>query len=258
MPLSQLPLPQLYQGRILNFAHRGASNDAPENTLAAFTLAANKGYDGIELDVQLTRDDEVFVFHDKTLERTTDKTGKFSDLKSGEISQLDAGSWFDEKFAGEPVPALADVFEAVGKRLLINVEMKGDDPLLAEKTVGLIRDFGLSERVILSSFNNTLLRKARHTDKTIAIGRLLESRASMIRSLDTILKNVALGKPQAFHLHHSSVNAKIIRWAHKQKCRVNVWTVNQKEEITRMRDLGVDMIISDNPDVVHAVLRGEL
>ncbi len=258
MPLSNLPIPQFYQGRTLNFAHRGASTVAPENTLAAFTIAAHEGYDGVELDVQLSKDGEVIVFHDKTLDRTTNGSGLVQEQTVSELRKLDAGAWFADSFAGETIPILADVFEQFGNKLLLSVELKGQDETLAQRTVQLIEAYQLRSSIIVSSFNNRLLRQVHRENKHIAVGRLLQPTTLLLNGLENRLRNLTDGKPVAFHLHHSTVNAKVIRWAHKQKCRVNAWTVNEREEIIRMRDLGVDMIISDKPEIVHAVLRGEL
>jgi glycerophosphoryl diester phosphodiesterase len=108
----------------LVIAHRGASAYAPENTLAAFQLAAEQGADAIELDVDLTRDGHVVVMHDATIERTTNGHGRVHDLALDEIRQADAGVWKGVAFKGERVPLLQEVFEAVGQQLLINVEIK--------------------------------------------------------------------------------------------------------------------------------------
>src|SRR5512135_2857797 len=109
----------------LVIAHRGSSAYAPENTLAAFRLAAEQEADAIELDVDLTRDGHVIVMHDATVDRTTDGHGRVADLTLDEIRRIDAGAWKGAAFNGERVPLLEEVFEAVGQRMLINVEIKG-------------------------------------------------------------------------------------------------------------------------------------
>ena len=109
--------------RPLIFAHRGASAHAPENTLSAFELALEQGAHGIELDVKLTADGEVVVFHDPTIDRTTGGQGRISQLTLAALRELDAGSSFSEKFSGEKIPTLAEVFETIGRRAFINVEL---------------------------------------------------------------------------------------------------------------------------------------
>jgi len=117
-------LNHLYQDRVLNFAHRGASHDAPENTLAAFRLAREMGADGVELDVQASKDGEAVVIHDFTVDATTDGQGPVKDETLAELKELDAGSWFDARFAGERIPTLQEVIDEVGHQLLLAIELK--------------------------------------------------------------------------------------------------------------------------------------
>src|SRR5205814_5101727 len=146
--------------RCLVIAHRGASGTHPENTLAAFRRAVELGADMIELDVQLTRDGEVVVFHDATLERTTDGAGAVSDRTLAEIRRLDAGAWFGPAFRGTRVPTLAEVLAAVG--LPVNVELKpvGDDGLEA-RALAVVESAGALARVVFSSFDAGALERLR-------------------------------------------------------------------------------------------------
>src|SRR5512139_1882961 len=106
------------------FAHRGASVYAPENTIAAFKLAIAQQADAVELDVKLSADGQVIVIHDSTVDRTTNGHGKVQDMTLAELKALDAGSFFSSQYAGEKIPALEEVFEAMGKRTFINIELK--------------------------------------------------------------------------------------------------------------------------------------
>src|SRR5512143_199880 len=106
--------------RPLILAHRGASRRAPENTMAAFRLAAELGADGVELDVQLSKDGEVVVMHDSRVDRTTDGHGRIRDLPLAELRALDAGGWYAPEFAGERIPTLAEVLHELGPRLVLN------------------------------------------------------------------------------------------------------------------------------------------
>ncbi len=110
------------------FAHRGAKAVAPENTLPAFERALAMGVDGIELDVHCSKDGQLVVIHDESLERTTSGTGKVSDYTAAQLAKIDAGSYFNPAFAGTGVPTLAEVFDLVGNRCRVNVELKSDDP----------------------------------------------------------------------------------------------------------------------------------
>jgi glycerophosphoryl diester phosphodiesterase len=138
--------------RPLILAHRGASRIAPENTLVAFCLALEQGADGLELDVQLSRDGVPVVFHDSELSRTTDGRGRISEKTLAELRTLDAGKWFDPRFAGERIPTLEEVFEAFGDRALYNIELKAfgvqDDGLVQAVVAWTVNDLQEAERLI--------------------------------------------------------------------------------------------------------------
>jgi glycerophosphoryl diester phosphodiesterase len=242
-------------GRTLNWAHRGASGHAPQNTIAAFTLAADMGADGIELDVRLSADGEAMVIHNQSVDDTTDGTGPVHRKTVAELKALDAGSWFDARFAGERVPTLAEAFDAVGERLWINVEVKvqpGHHPLEQEaKVVHLIEDRDLVERVIVSSFSPRSLRRVYTMNRHIPLGLLY---ARPLSSLSCLFRRW-LGVPyRALHPHFSQVDVRRVGEAHRRGQWVNVWTVDAADDMRRMRDLGVDGIITNYPDRLRDVL----
>jgi glycerophosphoryl diester phosphodiesterase len=170
-----------YRERPLNFAHRGASHEAPANTLAAFRRAVELGADGVELDVHLSKDRQLVVIHDFTLETTTNGRGLVQNHTLAELKELDAGSWFGPAFAGERIPSLQEVIEAVGQRLLLNIELKasrhgpgsGDD--LADAVVHLIEDYHLQDRVVVSSFSPLAVRRAKRTSARLSTGLLYDA-----------------------------------------------------------------------------------
>ena len=154
-------------------AHRGASGDAPENTLAAFHLAVEQGADGIELDVRLTRDGVPVVIHDRTIDRTTSGSGKVGTLTLAEVKRLDAGSWFSPAHKGEQIPTLDEVFNVLPKGFLINVEMKVRGPgtvRLATSVSTTIQRHARTETTLIASFNPAALWVARRTAPEIARG----------------------------------------------------------------------------------------
>ena len=145
-------------------AHRGISAKTPENTLASFEQAASTpGIDMIELDVRLTKDEEVIVLHDRTLQRTSTGNGPARNYSLEEIRRLDAGSWFHPMFAEQRIPTLAEVFQQIGSRLWVDVEIKSDwlhqesAGLLEEKVLDVVHTCGMDNRVLFSSFNHQLL-----------------------------------------------------------------------------------------------------
>jgi glycerophosphoryl diester phosphodiesterase len=157
MMLESLPRPII-------FAHRGASAYAPENTIAAFELALTQQADAIELDVKLSADGHVVVIHDSTVDRTTNGRGRVKDLSLSELRSLDAGSSFSEKFHGEKIPTLDEVFETVGRRIFINVELTNyNTPRdhLVEMVCMLVKKHQLQKRILFSSFLGSNLSKAR-------------------------------------------------------------------------------------------------
>lgn len=257
---SALPIPEFYQGRILNFAHRGASHDAPENTLAAFQLAAQQGADGIELDVTLSTDGEVVVIHNDTVDATTDGSGAVSALPLAALKELDAGAWFGPGFAGERIPTLAEVLEAVGDRLLINVELKGlshrADGLEA-RVAALIARHNLAARVIVSAFNPLRLRRMRRIAPGLPLGFLHEDQSPVwLRTLAGMLLSGV--NPEADHPCDPMVTPEYLARARRRDQRVNVWVINEPARMRALRDMGVDLIITDRPGILRGVLQGEL
>ncbi len=256
-------LEAFYQGRILNIAHRGARAAAPENTLPAFLRAAEIGADGVELDVQLTADGVPVVFHDTNLDRTTDGTGRLADHTLAQLRELDAGSHFGADWADVRIPTLAEVFDALGDRMLVNVELKAhaDGPTaevapLADAVITAIREADASGRVILSSFNPIALRAVKRRAPDLPLGYLYAPDLPLPLAKGWLARPI-IGRHAARHPHYSMVDHAYMRWARRRGYRVNVWTVNDVDEMRRLRDLGVDALISDYPDLVQDVLQGE-
>jgi len=240
--------------RVLNFAHRGASHGAPQNTLAAFRLAREMGADGVELDVQTSRDGEVVVIHDFTVDATTDGQGRVADKTLAELRELDAGSWFDARSAGQRIPTLQEVIVEVGHQLLLNIELKvkgvRNAGLVAE-VVRLIEDHNLVHRVVVSSFNPFPLRQVKKLNPRINTGLLyfFDLPVHLVRSSLTFLAD-----PDALHPEKRLVNQEYADWAKERGYRVNVWTVDEPAEMKRLVALGVDSIITNHPDVLREVL----
>ncbi len=252
-----LPMADFYRGRVLNFGHRGASYDAPENTLAAFQLAAEAGADGVELDVTFSADNQVVVIHDDTLERTTDGTDPVRARTLPELKEYDAGKYFDPRFAGERIPTLAEVFEAVGSRVLVNVELKGltrEEDGLEAAVADLIVRHGMTSRVVISAFNPLRLRRMRRVAPQLPVGFLHDwETPTHLRWVAAAL--MAGFRPDADHPHEGGATPAYVAQCHRRQQRVNVWVVNDP---ARMRELvanGVDMIITDRPDVFRTVLQ---
>lgn len=240
----------------LIFAHRGAVEFAPPNTLPAFAKALEMGVDGIELDVHASKDERLVLIHDWTVDATTNATGPVDSFTAAELAAMDAGSHFSPEFAGVGVPTLDELFDLVGDRCIVNVEIKTLDYLTGGKTVdplkAMIRDRNLYDQVIVSSFNPLPLIRLRREDPRIQLGLLYH------HTLPTSLWETWMSpiiKPEALHPHYSLVDEKSMARAKKHNHAVNVWTVNELDEARRLADLGVDAIITDYPDRLMAALR---
>jgi glycerophosphoryl diester phosphodiesterase len=237
----------------LVIAHRGASLIAPENTLTAFRMAAELGADAVELDAKLSADRHVVVHHDKTLDRTTDGTGPLSVRTLEELQRLDAGSHFDPKYAGERIPTLKQVFQDVGDRLLLNIELTNyahPFDTLPEAVVKMVYEFGLMKRVLLSSFNPIALLKAKRLAPEIAVGLLVsESEPAWLIAFFRFMTSY-----EAYHPSFPMVQKQLIQREHAQGHRVNVWTINEKDHIRDMLNIGVDGMITDAPELAREVV----
>lgn len=256
---SSLPMAEFYSGRILNFGHRGASHDAPENTLSAFRLAAQYGADGVELDVTLSADGEIVVIHDDAVDKTTDGTGLVQDKTLAELKELDAGGYFGAEFAGERIPTLGEVFEAFGDRLLVNVELKGvtrQADGLEAAVADLVARYDMGSRVLISSFNPVRLRRMRRVAPHLPLGFLHDwSTPLHLRWAASLLM---LGvRPEADHPHVKGASREYLAKCRRRNQRVNVWVANEPELMHELRELGVDVIMTDRPDVLRSVLQGE-
>ncbi len=226
-------------------AHRGDSAHAPENTLAAFRQAAEKGADAIEFDVKLSADSEVIVLHDQTVDRTTDGHGDVRHLPLAALRDLDAGARFDPRFAGERIPTLEEVFEGVGTRLHMNIELTnyatpGD--ALVEKVAALVRKHAMQERVLFSSFFPGNLRKAARLLPEVPRGQLAwrgwmgwPARAFLWRG------------QFALHPYLTDVTPGLVARLHQAGKRVFVWTVNAEADMNHLLRLGVDGLFTDDP-----------
>ena len=244
---------ELFQRPIL-LAHRGDLANAPENTLPSFSQAIQKGADGVELDAKLTVDGHVIVIHDPTVERTTDGEGKVASFTLESIRKLDAGTWFDPKFAGTQVPLLEEVFETVGKDRLINIELTNySTPKdgLTQKVCELIQRHNNAKQIIFSSFFPSNLKIA--SQILPAVPRGLLAMPGLI-GLWARSFGFMFGDYQALHPHISSVTREQISRAHRVNRRVHVWTANTPEEVNRLKEWGVDGIFTDDPAVAVQAL----
>lgn len=245
-------LEKMYQGRMLVFGHRGASAYAPMNTIPAFELAAQQGAHGIELDVHRSKDGFPVIVHDFTVDKATNGSGRVVDMTLAQLKELDTGSWFGDAFRGVRIPTLDEVFEAVGKRLFINVEIKSESETtdgVEQVVADCIARHAMSERVIVSSFNPHALLRFYQIMPQVPIGFL------HMPDVEDKLLDVMRDVPhQARHPYHVAIDAQYAASIKSQGYYINTWTVNDPSRAIALEQLGVDMVITDKPDVILAVL----
>ena len=228
------------------FAHRGASAYAPENTLAAFELAVKQGAPAIEFDVKLTCDRQVIIIHDQTLDRTTNGTGQVVKHPFAALRELDAGVWKSAEFRGEKIPLLEEVFETVGRKVLLNIELTNYatpfDALVPE-VAALIKKHNIQQQVIFSSFYFSNLLAAQRNLPEVPRGLLFETGIdAWHQKLASRFMNL-----QAEHPYTTDVTSQLVQRVHAAKHRVHVWTVNDPQDMRRLRACGADGIFTDDP-----------
>lgn len=238
------------------WGHRGAMDFAPQNTLAAFGMALAQGADGVELDVHLSADGQVVVIHDDTVDATTNATGAVGATDLAGLRSLDAGSWFDPRFAGERIPTLLEVFELMPADKAVNVEIKSrwnlsraDQLALVGLTVDVVRTCRREASVRFSSFDPRIIRHLARLAPELPRGLLMEKQ----RPWWLRLASGGLSM-QAVHPEYGLVDAAFMEGARKCGWRVNVWTVNDPAEARRLAALGVDALITNRPAEIRSAL----
>lgn len=240
----------------LVIAHRGASTQAPENTLPAFQRAIDAGADMIELDVQLTSDDVPVVFHDASLEKHSNGYGLLSDFSSDKIRRLDAGSWFSKAFAGEKVPFLTEVLELAKNRILLNIEVKPESVTenaetgIEHRVCELVQLYGMQDQILLSSFDYRVLERVEKMNSGIKTGLLYTRKKSGGISPIELVQRY---KTFSFHCNRWQIRKKWIIGLRDVGVPVYVYTVNGKRSMKSLIKKGVAGIFSDKADRLKKV-----
>jgi glycerophosphoryl diester phosphodiesterase len=268
-------------------AHRGASAYAPENTLAAFELAAAMEAHWFELDCTMSKDGEIVVIHDDDLERTAGMRGAVRDLTLAQIKEADAGTWFDVKFAGEPAPTLGEALDLAKGRIGVYIEIKdarddgalrasllelgarhgaffpeyrGEAMALIEnadtrnlettlKVIQAVKSRGMDKQIVIQSFSPVVC--------AVALAEAPDLRTELLASSDqddpsqwkAFLRWHELLRPHGFNINKADVTPEVLQRVHGLGQTMAVWTVNDPVEMERLIELGVDALITDKPDV---------
>ncbi|HET7579666.1 MAG TPA: glycerophosphodiester phosphodiesterase [Bacillales bacterium] len=230
------------------FAHRGSSGTYPENTMAAFIEAERVGADGLEFDVHMTKDEELVVIHDERVDRTTDGNGWVKSFTLKELKKLNAGS---TKNHTEKIPTLKEVFGwAKANNLRLNIELKTgliDYPELEERVVAVVKQFGLTKRVILSSFNHYSVEKIHKIDPGI------ETAILFMEGLFEPWKYARSIGARGLHCHRRVAVPEFIQTAIRENMAVRPFTVNKKTDLQKLMKAGCTGIFTDRPEMAVQV-----
>ena len=251
-----------------NLAHRGASAFAPENTIEAFRLAVEMGAGGLELDVHLTRDGHAVVIHDPTLERTTDGAGAVARMTLGELRERDAGYNFspdgDETFPYRglkvSIPTLAEVLLTF-PGVAVNIDMKADRPGIEAAVLEVLREAGAEGRaLVVSSRRGAVGRFRRLSGGRVSTGASRWETGVFFAFSRLYLEWLLVPAYDALQvpLSHRGiplVTRRFVKAAHARGVRVDAWTINEPDEMRRLLDLGVDVIMTDRPETLASILQ---
>lgn len=234
--------------QVITTGHRGASGSAPENTLASLRRAMELGAQFSEIDVQETKDGRIILLHDDTLNRTTNDSGAIWEKNWDEIKPLDAGFWFSNECAGEPVPLLEEAIDLVNGKMKLNIELKVNDheEKLAERVVRIIENKKFAEQCIVTSFDFPTALRVVELNPEIKTGFIF---GRMPENYDIWSSSVPV-----LSIHKNLATAEFINHAHAVKKEVHVWTVNDTTKMQELVDLGVDNIITNYPERLQKVL----
>ncbi|MEC9490988.1 MAG: glycerophosphodiester phosphodiesterase [Halanaerobiales bacterium] len=226
--------------------HRGGTAGYPENTLINFRRAVSCGADGVELDVQMTKDGKVVVIHDELIDRTMNGRGLVKNYNLKELKKLNAGEYLDPKFNEEKIPTLNEVLEIAKYLPIINIELKNFVPYpgLEKKVLDILENHKIREKAIISSFNHHSLLKIKELDQEIKTGALFT--AKMVEPVEYVLKHGF----DALNIQFLTVDGELVKKAHANGIEVNVYTVNYYEPALELFQMGVDNIITDDIEMV--------
>jgi glycerophosphoryl diester phosphodiesterase len=244
-------LPKADISRCEIVAHRGWSAVYPENTLLAAKMAVQAGADGTEFDVHATRDGVVVLMHDKTLDRTTDGTGEIAMKTLDELQHLDAGSWKDARFAGEPVPTLEQVLRALkdsGCQPVIEIKMDG----IADKVVRTVRELDMVDQVAVIAFNGETVHEVRQLEPRIPCAWLSSAKltGTPAERADWITEQAKQYHTDMVDLNYNMLSREIIAELKHRGLTVWCWTVNDPVVMQALMRWGVDSITTDRVDVL--------
>ncbi len=231
----------------LIIAHRGLSSLYPENTLIAFRKALELGVDFIELDIRLSRDRELMVIHDETLERTTDGKGRVGRLTLSQIKKYSAGKWFSDSFKKERVPTLKEVFELIDGKVKLFIEIKQSG--IERRLINLIQCYDMTDNIICISYLLESITKIRKLNSSIPVG-LLTDRFEPEKSKDFLRANINM-----ILITFSHLTPDVLKTCHSYGFTLGVGIPEKEEDLKKTLEMGVSIIITDYPQRLKKLLK---
>ena len=251
---------------IVNVSHRGASGYAPEHTLISYDMGEKMHGDYIELDLQMTKDGQLIAMHDEKVDRTTNGTGYVKDMTLAEIKELDAGSWFNEKYPeyakpeyeGLQVPTLEEVFQKFGKNNSYYIETKSPEiyPGMEKELLRLVNKYKINkDKLLVQSFSPDSLKIMHELDPSVKLVQLLSYKAYATITDEQIvdLKEYAMGVGP----NHTYLNEEYIQKVVNSGLEIHPYTVNDKERMKQLIEWGVTGMFTNFPDRLHEVKKGK-
>jgi glycerophosphoryl diester phosphodiesterase len=252
---------------IVNVSHRGASGHAPEHTLLSYEMGEKMHGDYIEVDLQMTQDGHLIAMHDVTIDRTTNGTGLVKEMTLDEIRELDAGSWFNEKYpqyakpeyAGLKVPTLEEVFQKFGKHRSYYIETKSPDvyPGMEKELLRLVNQYSINkDKLLVQSFSADSLKTMHKLDSSVKLVQLLSYSSNAVISEEEIeeVKTYAT----ALGPNHAYLNQEYVRKVTANGLELHPYTVNEKVRMQQLIDWGVTGMFTNFPDLLHEVKKGKI
>ena len=239
---------------MLNIAHRGFRSRYPENTMLAFKKAVEAGCDGIEFDVHLSKDGEAVIIHDETVDRTTDGTGLVGQKTYRELKALNAAKPHPETVDFAPIPSLREYFEYMAEQpdIISNIELKTGVFVyegIEEVVYRLMKEYGLIDRCIVSSFNHESVLRMKQIDSAVVCGLLVDS--WQIRP-ELYVRELGI---ECYHPSAYCVTPKLVAALHNAGVRINPWFGSIQCDYRQLIGMGVDSLITDYPEKITALLK---
>ncbi|MEM3437355.1 MAG: glycerophosphodiester phosphodiesterase family protein [Nitrososphaerales archaeon] len=219
-------------------AHRGASAYEPENTLRAIRRALELNAKMIEVDVRLSKDEQIVVIHDESVDRTTNGKGLVKNLMLEELKKLDAGK-------GERIPTLQEVIDVVKKKAILIIEIKV--PNIENSIIKIIENEGIEKEVIVTSFNHHILKKIKNLNPIIKTGVIFK--CYPIKSVDLALNANA----NSLFPEHTYLSKEMVEEAHSNNLKIYPWTVDNPNRANELIEMGVDGIVTNKPDLLNLI-----